>query len=524
MAQSQVDRLEKEKAKSQLLMVLGPILGRESLEGLEVGPYILHRYLGSGYSGDVYEASLSQAGSEDSPRYALKFYKLQHLQDQDQLRRIRREVEFGKTISHPNLMKIYGFVEKEKVGPFSLSYLIMERLYGNTLAELIKNNRPDRVAFPLESAISIGIQVLTGLKAMHSGSEPHIHRDIKPQNIFITTEGVVKIMDFGLVKPPTDYTVSFGLENIGTPRYSAPEVLFSGKCDHRADLYSLGAVLYELVYGQPVFPFEDSVPNLIVAIKNNKVVCGLPKSLNNADGFAIAKTIERLLEKEPGMRFQSADEVIQTLILRRGSNYMTELLAETVKTAFMDIGLMGSASERDKVARIVCQLSDADVDNIVTAEGADTRTLLLMQNDKVLKYLNPLEFIYIADIAFGVRSNGTIRESLREKAQAHREEVKQALSRAYNSMTLEEKKKYLNKLQEMMWKYWRSSPEIWMRKRYEVENPFAYLIELEADPNMRAILEKRKRFVTKYWDEPFIYYADGYFDRLKLLHGCCSKG
>src|SRR5439155_23084854 len=190
------------------------------------------------------------------------------------------------------------------------AYLVTELLEGETLRDRLGGG-----ALPLRRAVDFGVQIARGLAAAHE--KAITHRDLKPENLFLTRDGRVKILDFGLAKlTMPDVAVADATtqspENLvastpGTPGYMAPEQLRGGVVDHRSDLFNLGAVLYEMLTGQPPFRGK-STSEVSSAILNDDPIEATQADSDKFDP-ALARLLCRCLEKNPNERIQSAQDL-----------------------------------------------------------------------------------------------------------------------------------------------------------------------------------------------------------------------
>ena len=260
--------------------------------GTHLSHFFVIRVIGAGGMGIVYEAQDTRL-----PRsVAIKVLKDDLAKDRDAIRRFKREARLASSLNHPNICTILDINESE-----SQSFIAMELLEGESLRTRLQRQLP-----PLAEIVDIIRQVGDALAAAHSRGV--IHRDITPANIFLTRSGLVKLLDFGLATDTpvvSDGDQLTGRESIaGTLHYMAPE-RFAGEgvADHRADLYGLGAVLYEMATG--VRPFAQSPRlKLMDAIQHEPHV---PlRELAPHHPTHLANIVDRLLAKAPDRRYQTA--------------------------------------------------------------------------------------------------------------------------------------------------------------------------------------------------------------------------
>ncbi len=274
--------------------------------GTRLGPYEVLALLGSGAMGEVYRARDSRLNRE----VAVKTLPPSFALDPERQRRFEHEARAAGHLNHPNIMAIYDVGSSDGV-PF----VVAELLQGETLRTRLKSG-----SLPISRAIDYGLQIARGLAAAHEHGI--IHRDLKPENLFVTKDGRVKILDFGLAKLTHPETRARGEGDslagsltetgaiVGTAGYMAPEQVRGEKTDHRADLFALGAILYEMVSGQRAFHGDSSVATLY-AIMNDEPP--LPSSLGRPVPPALERLIAHSLEKHAEARFQSARDIAFSL-------------------------------------------------------------------------------------------------------------------------------------------------------------------------------------------------------------------
>ena len=209
--------------------------------------------------------------------------------------RFEREEEIGRTLDHPRILKIVAIDPSEKSRP----YIVMELLDGQTLERLMHQIRP----LPENDALAILSQVLEGLEYLHA--QGVVHRDLKPQNVMLCSDGSLRIMDFGIAKAAASRRMTFGgfSPTMGTPDYMAPEQVKGQRGDERTDIYSLGAILYEMVTGRVPFEGTNAYTIMNARLLGDPVA---PRVHNPAIRPQVEEIVLHAMARAPEDRYPSA--------------------------------------------------------------------------------------------------------------------------------------------------------------------------------------------------------------------------
>ncbi len=276
-----------------------------SLIGEELAHYRVIEKLGEGGMGAVYRAEDTKLGRE----VALKVLPEELANEPERLARLRREAQILASLNHPNIASIYGLEELD-----GRLILELELVKGEELAQRLK-----RGALPVDETIDIATQIASGLEEAHEKGV--IHRDLKPANLMITSDGVVKILDFGLAKPYVDDFTSDGVSELqtvtggdltregvimGTASYMSPEQARGRKVDRRADIWAYGCVLFEMVTGRRAFGGETMTDVLV------SVVSGEPdwSLLPSYTPPGVRRLVRRCLKRDPRNRLRDLGDAI----------------------------------------------------------------------------------------------------------------------------------------------------------------------------------------------------------------------
>ncbi len=255
---------------------------------------------------------------------AIKVLPAKYSADKDRLARFEQEAQAASALNHPNILAVYDFDTHE-----GEPYVVSELLEGEILRERLRGD-----SLPFRKAIEYALEIARGLSAAHARGI--VHRDLKPENIFLTKDGRVKILDFGLAKliepvggdhvltdvPTRKVSTDTGAV-MGTVGYMSPEQLRSDNVDHRADIFSFGAILYEMITGKRPFQRESSADTISAVLKEE------PPDLATSDSplaQALGRIVRHCLEKNREERFQSARDLafdLETLSGGSGASTMS---------------------------------------------------------------------------------------------------------------------------------------------------------------------------------------------------------
>jgi dipeptidyl aminopeptidase/acylaminoacyl peptidase/tRNA A-37 threonylcarbamoyl transferase component Bud32 len=288
--------------------------------GSRLGPYEIVSPLGAGGMGEVYKARDTKLDRE----VAIKVLPEKLAADSDSLARFEREAKAVAALSHPNILGIYDLGRDGGV-----AYAAMELLRGETLRERLEEG-----ALPQRKALEYGLQVAHGLAAAHE--KGIVHRDLKPENVFVTPEGRLKILDFGLAKvsavqsdetrSPTVAATEPGTV-MGTVGYMSPEQVRGRPADHRSDIFSLGAILYEMLSGERAFRGESAAETMAAIAQKDP-----PQLAETARRFppSIERILRHCLEKRPEERFDTAHDLAFALETAMGAPSATSQVVPAI--------------------------------------------------------------------------------------------------------------------------------------------------------------------------------------------------
>lgn len=267
--------------------LLGKILG---------GRYELIEKIGAGGMAIVYKARCHLLN-----RYvAVKILRPELVEDENFVKRFKRESQAAASLSHPNIVNVYDVGQED-----GIYYIVMEYVCGKTLKDYVR----EKGKLDSREAIKIALQIAAALEHAHKNGI--VHRDIKPQNILIGDDYTVKVADFGIARAVTSTTITLAGSNVvGSVHYFSPEQARGGYTDAKSDIYSLGIVLYEMVTG--TLPFEGDTA-VSVAIKHIQEKVKPPGEINPGIYKSLQDIIQKAIEKQPERRYQSAGQMIEDL-------------------------------------------------------------------------------------------------------------------------------------------------------------------------------------------------------------------
>ncbi|MBS1834273.1 MAG: protein kinase [Acidobacteria bacterium] len=317
--------------------------------GKTIGHYRILRKLGAGGMGEVYLATDERLDRQ----VAIKFLPTDVCNDPGRLQLFTQEAKVTSGLNHPNVMYVYDIGRQD-----GQAYIVMEHVEGEPL-----NVRLEHGPLPVKEIVAIGTQVADALDAAHQSGV--VHCDIKPGNIIVNRRGHVKVLDFGLARVcaataavPKDNAETRAMSDIGmvmgTMQYMSPEQALGREVDARSDLFSLGAVLYEMATGR--VPFDGATSQETLA----KILTAQPEAMarfNYEVPAELDRIVRKCLEKDPDERYQSAREVV------------LDLKALSKPSGVIDTGAAAVGTKKKSTGRITAVLvDDEELARLVTRE------------------------------------------------------------------------------------------------------------------------------------------------------------
>jgi serine/threonine-protein kinase len=259
------------------------------------GRFGIFNLIGKGALASIFEAIDERTGGTMAVKVPLPGYE----RDPVYLWRFEHEEKIGGALNHPSIIRVCPVRNKSR------PYIVMDRLEGTTLSGLLKESQP----MPVPEALRIGVEIARVLEYLHG--ENVVHRDLKSQNVFVSRDGSIRLIDLGLAKYGKGPEPRVALaQAFGTPDYMPPEQVMERSGDPRSDLDALGAMLYEMTTGQVPFRDEDPFVVMHARIEGDPPA---PRAINPALSPGVEEIILRAMERDPCERYQSASEMKRDL-------------------------------------------------------------------------------------------------------------------------------------------------------------------------------------------------------------------
>ncbi|MEG1774409.1 MAG: protein kinase, partial [Oscillospiraceae bacterium] len=259
------------------------------------GRYEITELIGVGGMANVYKA----IDVTDGKTVAVKLLREEFYSNEELLRRFKNESKAIAVLSHPNIIKVYDVCFSHK-----MQVIVMEYVDGITLKEYIEQQG----ALPWKDALHFTVQILRALS--HAHDKGIVHRDIKPQNVMLLSDGQIKITDFGIARFARSEAKTLTDRAIGSVHYISPEQARGEHTDQRADIYSVGVMLFEMLTGQ--LPFDADSP-VSVALKQIQLEAPTPRSIKPDIPEGLEEITVRAMQKKPELRYQSAGDMLRDI-------------------------------------------------------------------------------------------------------------------------------------------------------------------------------------------------------------------
>ena len=263
------------------------------------GRYEIQELIGVGGMAMVYKAY----DNIDDKTVAIKILKDEFLGNEDFIRRFKNESKAIAVLSHPNIVKVYDVSFGDRI-----QYIVMEYIDGITLKEYIGQQN----VISWKEAVHFTVQILQALQ--HAHEKGVVHRDVKPQNIMLLQDGTIKVTDFGIALVTTNDTRTMTKNAIGSVHYIAPEQAKGSVTDGKADIYSVGVMLYEMLTGKLPFDADSAVSVAIMQLQNDPKP---PREINSRIPEGLEEITLRAMRKEPRQRYESAREMLEAIEIFR---------------------------------------------------------------------------------------------------------------------------------------------------------------------------------------------------------------
>ncbi len=323
-----------------------------------IGTVLSNRYeilelIGTGGMANVYKAKCTLLNRN----VAIKVLKEEFKDDEEIIKRFNIESQAVAGLSHTNIVSVFDVGTEG-----DLHYIVMEYVEGITLKEYLK----DSGALVWNKAVEFAIQICSALQ--HAHRKGIVHRDIKPHNIMVTKDDVLKVMDFGIARAVTTHTTKLDTEALGTAHYCSPEQAKGSYTDERSDIYSLGVVMYEMLTGKLPFESDSSVS---VALKQIQETPVAPTQIVPTIPNSVEAVVLKAMQKDAVDRFQTAN----TLLIELNWIKQTETAPKAVKHNDVD--------EDDKFATKKIKVNEADIAASATKEEVDNQNSPEKGNEEI---------------------------------------------------------------------------------------------------------------------------------------------
>ena len=305
---------------------------------LRIGTVLLDRYelleqIGSGGMAIVFRGK-----DRTLERYVtVKILREEFIGDEEFITRFRSEALAAARLSHPNIVRVYDVGQEGNV-----YFIVMEYVHGDTLKQAIKEKAP----FDTKSTINVSMQIASGIAQAHKNHI--IHRDIKPQNILVGTDGIIKVTDFGIARVANGATMTTSTTAMGSVHYFSPEQARSGYVDEKSDIYSLGITMFEMVTGQ--LPFQA---NTSVAVAMKQINEELPdiRQYNPKVSASLEMIIRKATRKKADERYATIEEMIQELAAAKNeTNGMAQQMPSRTRASQPEIQYLSTVDNNKKQA------------------------------------------------------------------------------------------------------------------------------------------------------------------------------
>lgn len=377
------------------MLEIGEILG---------GRYEILKRIGSGGMADVYMAKDQKLNRN----VAVKVLKREYVDDEKFLKKFQIEAQAVASLTHPNIVNIYDVGAENGV-----NYIVMELAGGITLKEYIKK----KGYLSPQETVDVSIQIASAIS--HAHNHHIIHRDIKPQNILISEDGMIKVTDFGIAKAANTNTVTSTATAMGSVHYISPEQAKGRFCDEKSDIYSLGITMYEMITGKVPFDHENGVTIALMHLQNDIVP---PSEIKEGIPDSLEKIILKCVMKKPEERYQTAEELIEDLKLvfqdTSGDYVGFAPAVDDSPTIMVDQEELQQQLEEDEIEPE--EESEEEGENGYLSEDDDEEEGMNSKIQKLIIILAAVvgAIILIAIISFVVRSFGLFRSG--DKASTER--------------------------------------------------------------------------------------------------------